>query len=149
VLGIGMGFFFIPLTTLTMSGIRREEMGNATSIFNLVRNLGGSFGVAFVTTMLARREQFHQTHLVGNLTPYDAAYRMAVEQGSQALQLRGLDPTQAQQGALANIYHDMLRQASMLGFNDAFFFTCVIMVLVLPLVFLMRKGQVAGPPEVH
>jgi DHA2 family multidrug resistance protein len=149
VLGIGMGFFFIPLTTLTMSTIRKEEMGNATSIFNLVRNLGGSFGVAFVTTMLARREQFHQAHLVGNLTPYDTAYQLAVQQGTQALQLKGLDATQAQQGALSNIYHEMLRQASMLGFNDAFFFTCVIMVLVLPLVLLMRKGQVSGPPEVH
>jgi DHA2 family multidrug resistance protein len=149
VLGIGMGFFFIPLTTLTMSTIRKEEMGNATSIFNLVRNLGGSFGVAFVTTMLARREQFHQTHLVSNLTPYNPAYQLAVQQGTQALQLKGLDATQAQQGAMANIYHDLLRQASMLGYNDAFFFTCVIMILAVPLVLLMRKGKVEGPPEIH
>jgi MFS transporter, DHA2 family, multidrug resistance protein len=150
VLGIGMGFFFIPLTTLTMSGIRKEDMGNATSIYNLVRNLGGSFGVAFVTTMLARREQYHQTHLVSTLTPYDTQYQMAVQQGTQALQLGGLEATQAQQGSLANIYHEMMRQASMLSFNDAFHLVFIIMLCIVPLVFLMRKSHVAGrPPGMH
>jgi DHA2 family multidrug resistance protein len=149
VLGIGMGFFFIPLTTLTMSTVRKEEMGNATSIFNLVRNLGGSFGVAFVTTMLARRDQYHQAHLISNLTPYDTQYQNAVQQGAQALQNSGLNATQAQQGSLANIYQDLLRQASMLSFNDAFHLTFIIMLCVLPLVLLMRKGKVTGPPEMH
>ncbi|MDO9288365.1 MAG: DHA2 family efflux MFS transporter permease subunit, partial [Thermodesulfovibrionales bacterium] len=60
VLGVGMGFLFIPLTTMTMSSVRKEDMANASGIYNLLRNLGGSFGVAFVTTMIARRAQFHQ-----------------------------------------------------------------------------------------
>src|SRR4030042_655633 len=63
VLGVGMGFLFIPLTTLTMSAIRKEDMGNASAIYNLLRNLGGSFGVAFVTTMLARGDKLHQVNL--------------------------------------------------------------------------------------
>jgi MFS transporter, DHA2 family, multidrug resistance protein len=149
VLGVGMGFFFIPLTTLTMSGISKENMGNATSIFNLIRNLGGSFGVAFVTTMLARREQYHQAHMVANLTPYDTQYQMAVQQGTQALQIRGLEATQAELGSLANIYHEMLRQASMLSFNDSFYLVFMIMLLVLPMVLIMRAGKVAGPPGMH
>ena len=149
VLGVGMGFFFIPLTTLTMSGIPKEEMGNATSIFNLVRNLGGSFGVAFVTTMLARREQYHQAHLVSNLTPYDTQYQMAVQQGAELLQQRGMEATQAQYGSLANIYQEMLRQAGILAFNDAFFLVFCIMLVVLPLVLLMRAGKTAGPPGLH
>ena len=89
VLGIGMGFFFIPLTTLTMSGVKKEEMANASAIYNLVRNLGGSFGVAFVTTILSRRAQFHQAHLVENLTPFDRQYQMFSDQASQFLQNRG------------------------------------------------------------
>ena len=89
VLGVGMGFLFIPLTTLTMSGIRKEEMANATAIFNLLRNLGGSFGVAFVTTMLARRAQFHQVHLAEHLTPFDRNLQLAIPQLSQTLQERG------------------------------------------------------------
>ena len=149
VLGIGMGFFFIPLTTLTMSSISKEDMGNASGIYNLLRNLGGSFGVAFVTTILARRAQYHQAHLVENLTPYDTPYQLAVQQGTQALQLRGLEGTQAQQGSLANIYHELLRQASMLSFNDAFHLVCIIMLCILPLVCLMRAGKVSAPPGMH
>ncbi|MGO9376954.1 MAG: DHA2 family efflux MFS transporter permease subunit [Dissulfurispiraceae bacterium] len=149
VLGIGMGFFFIPLTTLTMSGIRKEDMANASGIYNLLRNLGGSFGVAFVTTVLARRSQYHQAHLVDNLTPYNTAYGIAVKQGSQALQLRGFDATQAQHGSLANIYNELLRQASMLSFNDAFHLVCIVMLCVLPLVLLMRSGKASVAPGMH
>jgi len=83
VMGVGMGFLFIPLTTLTLSGIRKEEMGNATAIFNLLRNLGGSFGVAFITTMLARRAQFHQVHLAEHLSPFDRNLQLGVPQISQ------------------------------------------------------------------
>ena len=73
-LGIGMGFLFIPLTTLTLSSIPRPQMGNATSIYNLLRNLGGSFGVAFATTMFARRAQLHQSHLTEHLTVFDRGF---------------------------------------------------------------------------
>src|SRR5512147_1789132 len=93
ILGVGMGFLFIPLTTMTMSSVRREDMGNASAIYNLLRNLGGSFGVAFVTTILARRAQMHEVRLVEHLTPFDRAYQIAAHQAAQALQYRGLDPS--------------------------------------------------------
>jgi len=60
---------------MTMSGIKKEDMGNASAIYNLLRNLGGSFGTAFVTTVLSRRAQFHQAHLVEHLSPFDNAYQ--------------------------------------------------------------------------
>ena len=58
--GIFMAMLFVPLTTITMDAIRKEEMGNATSMFNLMRNLGGSVGIACGTTFLFRRQQFHR-----------------------------------------------------------------------------------------
>ncbi len=149
VLGIGMGFFFIPLTTLTMSGISKEDMGNASGIYNLLRNLGGSFGVAFVTTILARRAQYHQAHLIEHLTPYDFAYQSAVKQGTQSFSSKGYAAVQAQQGGLSNIYHELLRQASMMSFNDAFHLVCLIMICILPLVALMRAGKTPVQPELH
>ena len=76
VMGAGIGFHFVSLTLLTLSSIKKEEMGNATSIFSLLRNLGGSFGVAIATTLLARRAQFHQVHLVEHLTPFDRSLQM-------------------------------------------------------------------------
>lgn len=142
VLGIGMGFLFIPLTTLTMSSVSREEMGNASAIYNLLRNLGGSFGVAFVTTIISRRAQFHEVRLADHLTPFDRNYQIAAGNAAQALQLQGLDPGTAGQGGLAMIYGQMLRQASMISFNDAFYLLSVLMVCILPLVLLMRAGKI-------
>ncbi|MFZ5997007.1 MAG: DHA2 family efflux MFS transporter permease subunit [Nitrospirota bacterium] len=149
VLGVGMGFLFIPLTTLTLSTIRREHMGNATAIYNLLRNLGGSFGVAFVTTMLARRAQFHQMRLVEHLTPYDITYQAAVQQSARLLEDRGVGGILSEQGALGIIYRELLRQASMLSFNDAFFMVSIIMISILPLVLLMRKGKGGAPAGMH
>jgi len=141
VLGLGMGFLFIPLTALTLSKIKKEEMGNATSIFNLLRNLGGSFGVAFVTTILARREQFHQVRLVEHLTSFDRNFQLALPQISQVLQGRGLMPSLSSQGSLGLIYNRLIREASMLSFNDVFHLLSVLTILILPLVLLMRGGE--------
>jgi DHA2 family multidrug resistance protein len=69
--GLGMPFFFVPLSFVTMAYVPMDRMNNASAIFNLLRNMGGSFGVAFVATILARRTQFHQHRLVDYLTPYD------------------------------------------------------------------------------
>jgi DHA2 family multidrug resistance protein len=149
VLGVGMGFFFIPLTTLTMSGIKKEEMGNATAIYNLLRNLGGSFGVAFVTTTLSRRAQFHQFRLVEYLTPFDTAYQFASNQTKQILEYRGVGSSISEYGGLNAIYEQFVRQASMMSFNDAFYLTSIIMICILPLVLLMKRGKVSAPSEMH
>ncbi len=149
VLGVGMGFFFIPLTTMTMSGIRKEDMGNASAIYNLLRNLGGSFGVAFVTTVLSRRAQFHQNRLVENLTPFDRTYQIFSEQSAQFLQYRGMESSLSDQGALGTMYKELLRQASMLSFNDAFRIVSIIMICVLPLVLFMKRAKATAPPGMH
>lgn len=141
VLGIGMGFLFIPLTTLTFATIKKENMGNATAIFNLLRNLGGSFGVAFVTTILSRRSQFHQSHLIEHLTPFDPAYQIASQQNAQILGYKGLETSLSQYGGLGVIHNELLRQASMMSFNDAFFLTALLMISILPLVLLMKRPK--------
>ncbi len=146
ILGVGMGFLFIPLMTLTMSSIRKEDMGNASAIFNLLRNLGGSFGVAFVTTMIARRAQFHQVRLVDHLTPFDSNLQIAGQEATRMLQLKGLDAASAGQGGLGAIYGRMIKQASMMSFNDAFHLLSVFMICILPLVLLMRAGKGGEAP---
>jgi DHA2 family multidrug resistance protein len=149
-LGVGMGFIFIPLTTLTMAGMRKEEMGNATAIFNLLRNLGGSFGVAFITTVLARRAQFHQARLVEHLTPFDRNMQLAVPQLSELLRQKGFPSPQLNQGSLGVIQGELLRQASMLSFNDAFYLLSIMMIVVLLFVPLMKKGEEdVSMPGIH
>jgi len=144
-MGIGFGFLFVSLTTLTLSGIRKEEMGNASAIFNLLRNLGASCGVAFVTTLIARRAQFHQFRLADHLSPFDTSVQMVVPQISRILQERGFNPSLENKGALGLIYNRLIREASMLSFNDAFYLLSTILVVLLPLVLLMKKRREDEP----
>jgi DHA2 family multidrug resistance protein len=143
-MGVGMGMLFIPLTTLTIAGIPKEEMGNATAVYNLIRNIGGSIGIAIVTTMVSRRAQFHQARLVDHLTPYDPLYALRAQQGASLLQQRGLDPVTAQHGGLGILYENTLRQAGMLSFADVFSLLSWMMLILIPLVLFMRSTPPAG-----
>src|SRR5947208_2155977 len=69
--GLGMGFYFVPLSAAAIGVVSKEKMGDASALFNLTRNLGGSVGVALAVTLLSRRAQFHQHVLVSHITPYD------------------------------------------------------------------------------
>jgi len=140
-MGLGMGMLFIPLTTLTVSGIKKENMANATAIYNLVRNIGGSIGIAMVTTMVNRRSQFHQSRLVDSLTPFDPTYYLRSRQGAALLQQGGMDPSSAHQGSLGLMYQNMIKQASMFSFDDVFYFLTLMILLLVPLVLLMRTNS--------
>jgi len=136
VLGVGIGLIFVPLTTLTLSTVPREAMGNASAIYNFLRNLGGGFGVALVTTIISRRAQFHQSRLIEHLTPFDKPYRFAAEKAGYYFQRSGVGA-----GGDAAVFRELQRQASMLSFNDAFFVSAVMMVFVLPMLLLIRKPK--------
>ena len=138
-LGIGVAFVFIPLTTISLSHIRKEEMGNASAVFNLLRNLGGSFGVALSATILARQAQVHQARLTEHLTPFDPAYVLSAQQSARTLLEKGIEASQAAQGGMGLIYQRLLREAAMLSFNDVFYLLTVLMLLTVPLVFFMRR----------
>jgi len=135
VLGVGMGFLFIPLTTMTLSHIPKERMTEATAMYNLLRNIGGSFGVAFVTTMLARRAQFHHMRLMEHLTPFDTIYMETKRYIAGMLKLKGISHISPD----GMIYGELLRQAGMMAFNDAFYLLSVLMIFILPMVLLMKR----------
>ncbi len=137
VLGVGMGFLFIPLTTLTLSHIPKERMTEATAMYNLLRNIGGSFGVAFVTTVLSRRAQMHQFRLVEHLTPFDSTYQFVKEKIHMVLKFVGIHNIPPD----ALIYRELLRQSHMLAFNDAFYLLSLMMVLILPLILIMKRAK--------
>jgi DHA2 family multidrug resistance protein len=146
--GFGLGTTFVSLTTLTMSRISQEKMGNATGIFNLMRNLGGSFGIATATTLLARRSQLHQSRLVEHLTPLNLPFQAWQHRISEVLP--GLPPNwqwwQSTQ-PLAGLYLEVQRQAQMLAFCDDYWFFTIVFLVLLPLVFLMRRApESAGGP---
>ena len=137
IMGVGMAMVFIPLQTMAFATIPREEMGNATSIFSLLRNLSGSVGIAFMTTFLAQREQFHQFRLSERLQPFDPLYHMSVQKAMMVLKAKtGVASNFAANGI---IYQQLMKEAALRSFNDAFYFSTVIMVCSLPIVFLLKR----------
>lgn len=134
-LGIGMPLIFIPLTILTLSPIPKENMGEATSMYNMLRNLGGSVGIAFAGTMAARRGQFHQSRLVDHLSALDPSYAMAKAKAAAVLSWKGVHSLPPDAG----IYRQLVFQARMLGFNDAFFLTAMMLLSSLVLVLLIKS----------
>jgi DHA2 family multidrug resistance protein len=143
--GFGLGLFFVPLTTATFMNIPKEETGNASAIFNLLRNLGGSFGVALSTTALAQRAQVHQTFLVEKVTPYDPAFQIRSQQILQWLKMYNLEEANSTM-VLNWLYQGVLRQASMLAFNDTFWLLSCFTAVLLPLTLLFRKRSDPSRP---
>jgi MFS transporter, DHA2 family, multidrug resistance protein len=144
--GAALAMLFVPLTTATMDPISKEQMGNATSMFDLMRNLGGSFGIATATTYLYRRQQFH-THVLGShVTPYNPAAQTYLKNLQAGMMARGSDAVTAMQRAYGAVWGLVQRQASMQAFVDTFEFMAVVFLLMLPLLFIMKRPKHHGGP---
>jgi DHA2 family multidrug resistance protein len=129
-----------------MSNISKRKMGNATSIYNLMRNIGGSFGIATMTTFLARRQQVHQNQLIAHVTPSDARTQSVVHGLQSWFQLHGLsNPNDAIHKAWGTIYLMVQQQAAMLSFVEAFWVMAIIFWAMLPLLLLLRNARDLHP----
>jgi DHA2 family multidrug resistance protein len=139
--GAGMAFVFVPLTTLTMDPIPKAEMGYATSLYAVMRNVGSSMGVSFVTTWLARRSQFHQSVLVAHVTPYDLRTRQFLELVRGRFFHQGGDLSTAAQRSLGVLYGVLQQQASLLSYVEVFRIMGYMFLAMVPLVLLMKKAK--------
>jgi DHA2 family multidrug resistance protein len=144
--GFAMGFVFVPLTTMTMATLSQTEIGNASGIYNLMRNTGGSVGIAIMTTMLARNAQIHQAVLVTHATPYDSAYQQLVQQITASLSTT-MDAVSAAQQATATVYGMIVRQAAVLSYIDNFRILAVLCFICVPGVFIFKRVRDAKPVE--
>ena len=136
--GVALACLMIPIMTVSVSHIPREKMGNATSIVNLMRNIGGSFGIAVMTTLLARRGQLHHSHLAANISAYDRETRLALYGLKAWFQSRGADAHTAADRAYRAIYAYVQQHAAMLAFVEAFWVMAIIFLAMIPFIFLMR-----------
>lgn len=143
--GFALGFVFVPLTTLTMGTLSNSEIGNASGIYNLMRNTGGSLGIAAMTTLLARGMQQHQVPLSANLDQYNPAFQQSYSQIYNSL-LAVTDPVTASQQAYQIIYGMMVKQAAVLAYIDNFRLLAFICFIGVPAAFLFKKVKGAKPP---
>ena len=142
--GFATALIFVPLTTLTMGTLRNDQMGNATGIFNLMRNLGGGIGIATVTTLLSRRAQTHQAMMIGNLTPYDPAYQHWTANVSAHLGTTPTDPH-----TLGLLYKEVLRQANLWAYIDNFRLLAFMCLLCIPWVIFFKRSRRTASAMAH
>jgi len=139
VLGVGLGMTFVPMTTVTLATIQKEEMGNATGIFNLLRNIGGSVGIAISSTLLSRYTQFYQNTLAAHITPYNPIARQKLAAFRQGAINSGVDAVTADKKALASIYGIVQRESAMLAYNHIFWIVGIAFLVVIPFLLLLKK----------
>lgn len=142
--GLGYAFLFVPLTVLAYSQLKPEQNNKASSLTNLFRNWGGSFGVAFVTTMSERRQNFHQERMSAHFAPSNGAFQERVGQIAGYLQAHGMSAADATKGAYAQVYAMLEAQTRMLGFMDCFHLLGWVTLAAAPLVLLAKHFRAGG-----
>ena len=144
--GAGLALLFVPLTTVSMATIAPQRMGNATSLFNLMRNIGGSVGIALTGTYLQRHRQVVSSALGENINVYDPVSRSMIAQITNGLIAAGSDAVTATQRAYVVLEGMLYRQSSMVTIVPNVRIMGAVFVLMIPLVFIMKRPKRGGAP---
>jgi DHA2 family multidrug resistance protein len=143
-MGLSLGMLFVPLTTISMDPIPNESMGNATSLFNLVRNLGGSIGIAAVSTIETRREQIN-INVLGTHVSHNSPMAMAMMNSLRRHFIAsGIDPVTATASARDALFAIVEHQASMMAYNTTFRILAILFMAMIPFVLLMKRPSKKG-----
>jgi MFS transporter, DHA2 family, multidrug resistance protein len=146
---ISLPFLFIPINTLVYAGVPPQKNNAVSGIVNLSRNMGGDIGIAFVTTLIARRQQFHQSILVGRTNNYDPTFSSRIAGLTATFERAGASTFDATKKAMAVIYFQVQHQASTLAFLDALKALAITTGLMVPLLFLTQRARPGGAPAAH
>lgn len=143
---VGLAFLFIPINTVAYMRIPAAKNNAVSGIINLSRNLGGSIGIAFVTTVIARRSQWHQANLTEHLDAGSAPLQAELAALAQTFERAGNSSVEATRRAYGTIYREVIQQAQTLAYLDALFLLGCFCAVMVPLVFLARRTPTAVPP---
>ena len=146
---VGLAFLFVPINTSAYAHLPREKNNAASGLMNLARNIGGSVGISFVTTMLDRRAQKHTSDLMSHLSNTNAQFQATLRGMAQQFVSHGSSPADAQRQAYAMIQNAVQRQATMLSYLDNFHILGYAILAMIPMVFLMKKTRSSGGMAVH
>jgi DHA2 family multidrug resistance protein len=146
---LGLAFLFVPINTTAYSSLPRDKNNAASGLMNLARNIGGSVGISMVTTMLARRTQFHQARLSENLSAASPQFQATLRALANNFSRGGADSASALQHAYAMLQANVIRQATMLAYIDNFWFLGVVIACLVPCVFLIKPAKPGGEIIAH
>ena len=146
--GVGLSMLFVPLATISMGTLSQQEIGNASGIFNLMRNVGGSVGVSLLTTFLLRRSQTHQSTLVSYLNPWNPEFQQKLR-AIQNYVATHLGPAEAQHKAEGLIHESLLKQSQLLAFVESFRMLAAVSLLCIVVALLLKKVRPRGRMAAH
>jgi MFS transporter, DHA2 family, multidrug resistance protein len=143
--GFSLGLVFVPLSVTTLGDLARESIGNASGLYNLMRNIGGSIGISVVETILARHQQLHQTELVRHLTPTSPNYQQNLQYFT-GLFSQYADRVTAQQQAVGQVGQILSQQASLWSYVDDFRYMALACFCCVPVVWIVKRVRARGAP---
>ena len=138
--GIGMGMLFIPITALSLSSLKGQQIGQGAAFTGMMRQLGGSFGVALITTYMARQNMVHRSALVSRLDVNNPSVQQRVKAIQHSFISKGINSEAALKSSYSAMDHIVSKQAAVLSYMDVFFYLGVIFLVCVPFV-LMVKGN--------
>jgi DHA2 family multidrug resistance protein len=145
--GLGYGFFFVPLSVIAYSQLSPAQNNKASSLTNFFRNWGGSFGIAFITTMSDRRQSFHQDRVGSTIAASSSTLQQNIHQTAAYLQSHGFSPADAVTAAYGRVYDQLHAQTQLLAFMDCFHIIGIITLIAAPLVLLTKSFKPSGKSE--
>jgi len=137
--GIGLGLLFVPITTLSLSTLKGKEIGEGAAFTGMMRQLGGSFGIAIITTFIARFNQVHRVNLVSHLDKTNFAVQQRVLQLQQGFMNKGFSTNESLNRAYQVMDYGVMKQSSVLTFVDIFYYLGILFLLCIPFVLLIKK----------
>src|SRR5499427_6457085 len=143
--GFGSGCVFVPLSTTTMAFLRNEEIGNASGLYNLLRNIGGSIGISVVNTIVARHEQLHRNELAASLSAGRVEVQGAISGMQHYLGAQGASPSTALDQAYGLVNQTLNAQSRLWSYVDDFRYMALVCFACVPIVFLLKKSIGRGP----
>ncbi|MET4023418.1 DHA2 family efflux MFS transporter permease subunit [Bradyrhizobium sp. S3.2.12] len=144
-LAIGLPFLFLPVTTASYDGVPSDKTNQASALINVARNIGGSMGVALAQTVLAQRQQFHQSRLIEHAAPSDLGYQQTIDAMTRYFQAQGSNPSDAAAQAIAWVGKTLQQQVDFLAYIDVFWMLAIIAVLMIPTAAVLRPIDLGAP----
>jgi DHA2 family multidrug resistance protein len=139
--GIGLGLLFVPITTMSLSTLKGKHIGEGAAFTGMMRQLGGSFGIAIITTSITRFSQVHRVNLIANLDPSKLEVQQRVTQLQQSFMAKGFSSNEALGKAYQILDYSVTKQSTILSYMDIFLYLGILFLCCIPVVLFVKKGK--------
>lgn len=139
--GVGLGLLFVPITTMSLSTLKGKAIGEGAAFTGMLRQLGGSFGIAIISTFITRFTQAHRVDLVAHEPVYDFATQQRVMQMQHGFMAKGFSANQALDMAYAGMQGSVMKQATVLSYMDIFLYLGILFAICIPFILLIKEGK--------